>query len=352
MPNTLTPLYIFKPGTHTDQHGTTLTFTESDLTACAAAYSPALHQAPLVVGHPVTNDPAWGWVSSLAFTGGRMLATPDQVDPAFAEMVNAGRYNKLSASFYTPSAPANPTPGNLYLRHVGFLGAQPPALKGLGNAAFSDADQREGVVTVEFTEHLKSSGVPLSNNPAPLLDGGVSPIKEPKTMPDPTPTLPPDVEAVLAQAEKDLRAKEAAFAEKEQKFNATVRATHAKENAVFVDSLVKAGKLLPRHRAPLTAFMEQVDDAGQIAFAEEGKEVQTPAGSWLKGFLESLPRQILFGEHVKPEGGTVAVGIDVPSGFTVDPDRGDVCQRALAYAESHKVGFVDAVRMIEKGAVQ
>ncbi|MEO5341395.1 MAG: hypothetical protein H7837_12910 [Magnetococcus sp. MYC-9] len=132
MPSTLNPLYIFRPGTHTDQHGANLTFTESDLSACATAYDPSLHQAPLVVGHPVTNDPAWGWVQSLAYSGGRLLATPDQVDPAFAEMVNAGRYNKLSASFYLPDSPANPVQGTYYLRHVGFLGAQPPALKGLG----------------------------------------------------------------------------------------------------------------------------------------------------------------------------------------------------------------------------
>ncbi len=51
---------------------------------------------------------------------GALSATPRQVDPAFAEMVEAGRFKKISASFYAPSASGNPVPGTYYLRHVGF----------------------------------------------------------------------------------------------------------------------------------------------------------------------------------------------------------------------------------------
>ena len=43
---------------------------------------------------------------------------PRQVDPAFAEAVAAGRYKKVSASFYQPNSPHNPVPGVYYLRHV------------------------------------------------------------------------------------------------------------------------------------------------------------------------------------------------------------------------------------------
>jgi len=52
-------------------------------------------------------------------------------------MVNKGRYKKISASFYSPNYPFNPAPGSYYLKHVGFLGAVPPAVKGLGDARFS-----------------------------------------------------------------------------------------------------------------------------------------------------------------------------------------------------------------------
>ena len=75
--------------------------------------------------------------SGLSFADGVLLADPAQVDPAFAELVNDGKFKKVSACFYEADAPANPKPGSLYLRHVGFLGAQPPAIKGLKSVSFA-----------------------------------------------------------------------------------------------------------------------------------------------------------------------------------------------------------------------
>lgn len=336
MPNTLNPLYIFRPGTHTDQRGTQLTFTESDLAACAAAYDPGLHQAPLVVGHPATDAPAWGWVQSLAYSDGRLLATPDRVDPAFAELVNAGRYSKLSASFYLPDSPANPVQGTYYLRHVGFLGAQPPAIKGLGDARF--ADQGEGVVIVEFGEQSQSP----------------QPKKEPHTMPEsttpPTQPLPSiDQEAAFAEREKKIQEAEAKLAQKEKQLTEQAAAARAKEDTAFVESLVTSGTLLPRHRAPLAAFLGALDESGLVSYSEEGKEVKTPSKQWLKEFLTAMPKQLHFGEHVKPEGSMAVAGIDVPPGYNVDPDRGELFRRATAYAETHGVCFVDAARAVESG---
>ena len=83
------PLQIFKPGRHTALSGASLAFSESDLAASAAAYDPAVFQAPIVVGHPKTDDPAYGWVRALSFADGALEASPDQVDPAFAEIVSA-----------------------------------------------------------------------------------------------------------------------------------------------------------------------------------------------------------------------------------------------------------------------
>ena len=97
-------IHIFKAGTHTDMHGTKLPFTQSDLAACVKAYDPSVHEAPLVIGHPKTEDPAWGWVKSLSLNGGDLLAEPDQLDPQFAELVGNGRFKKVSMAFFSPSA--------------------------------------------------------------------------------------------------------------------------------------------------------------------------------------------------------------------------------------------------------
>lgn len=141
------PIHIFRAGRHTAMQGRTLTFSDADLAATAAAYDPALHEAPLVIGHPAADAPAFGWVAGLRAGAAGLFAVPRQLEPAFAEAVASGRYKKVSASFYAPDSPHNPAPGVYYLRHVGFLGAQPPAVKCLAPVQF--ADDGEGCVTVE-----------------------------------------------------------------------------------------------------------------------------------------------------------------------------------------------------------
>ena len=62
------PLHIFRAGRHTASCGTALDFDETTLQASAAAYDPALHEAPIVVGHPRDNGPAFGWIKGLSFS--------------------------------------------------------------------------------------------------------------------------------------------------------------------------------------------------------------------------------------------------------------------------------------------
>lgn len=137
-------LEILKVGAVTAKNGIRYDFTESDLRHIADVYNPLLYRAPLVIGHPSEEAPAYGYVKSLSYANGKLLADPAQVDPQFSNMVNSGKYLSLSGSFYAPHAPGNPKPGTTYLRHVGFLGATPPAVKGLAFPQF--AEGRNGII--------------------------------------------------------------------------------------------------------------------------------------------------------------------------------------------------------------
>ncbi|ECI5321529.1 peptidase, partial [Salmonella enterica subsp. enterica serovar Lomalinda] len=141
-------IHIFRAGTHTDMHGRRINFSDADLNEIAQNYNPALHEAPIVVGHPKTDAPSYAWVRGIKKDRDGLKAEPRDIDPQFAELVKNRRYSKVSASFYCPESPGNPTPGKYYLRHVGFLGAQPPAIKGLKQVSF--AEDEEGVV--EFAD--------------------------------------------------------------------------------------------------------------------------------------------------------------------------------------------------------
>lgn len=323
---TNTPLHIFKTGTQTDMRGMVLTFSEADLAASAAAYDPALHEAPIVIGHPKTDDPAWGWVASLKSDGTGLFAEPSQVDPAFSELVDAGRYKKISASFYLPDSPANPVPGVYYLRHVGFLGAQPPSIKGLKQVEFGEADEgviefadwddvvnasmwrqfREWIIgkfgleeadkaipswqvsTLEdearkpepdVSDGLKHFPTSFAENPNPLQENTVSPEEAQRLA-----TENAALKAKLAAA--DLTKRNAEFSE-------------------FLSGLVTAGKVLPVEQADLLNFAQSLDVEQTVEFGEGDSKVTHNHLDAFKQILSARPVVVDFSERANGELNTV-----------------------------------------------
>ena len=130
---------IFRGGKQVDSEG--VEHDGDELIAKAVAkFDPNFHEPPVVVGHPKDNSPAFGWVEALKTgikDGAQVLyAKMRDVAPEFRQAVEKGLYKKRSASFYPDGM----------LRHVGFLGAAPPAVKGLADLRFVD----EPAVTFEF----------------------------------------------------------------------------------------------------------------------------------------------------------------------------------------------------------
>lgn len=305
---------IFRKGRHTASSGATLDFGEEALRAAVAAYDPTLHEAPIVVGHPKDNAPAYGWVGSMSFSEdtGEIEVDPAQVDADFAEMVSAGRFKKRSASWYLPDSPANPKPGTLYLRHVAFLGAQPPAVKGLKDVSFA-----EEAGTVTFSEDydrwawgtmaslfrglrdwliadkgLDTADKLLPNYALTELDDVAKRARE-QGMNEPAAQAafseddPMKIEELQAQVAKltadlaaakanakpaDFSEREAALAAREAKIaESEAKATRAAIEA-RVDAAVKAGRLLPSQRKHAVDFaMSLADGEAVIDFGEGDK---------------------------------------------------------------------------------
>jgi len=94
----------------------------------------------------VIQPTAFGWIEGLKKSGDVLLAKLKDVVPEFGDAVKTGLYKKRSASFYPDGR----------LRHVGFLGGSPPAVKGLADIGFkAGADE----ITFEFEEDWKMSVV-------------------------------------------------------------------------------------------------------------------------------------------------------------------------------------------------
>ena len=139
---------MLKPGTFKDMNGVVVHLSEADLKASAAAYDPALHEAPMVIGHPKVNHPAWGKIAGCDFSEGFLNGEASRLDPDFERIVNGGYYDRVSLSLFSPTSPSNPVPGVWYPRHLGFLGAMAPAVPGLGTVSL--AAEEEGIVNLSI----------------------------------------------------------------------------------------------------------------------------------------------------------------------------------------------------------
>jgi hypothetical protein len=311
---------IFRAGRHVDDAGNAHEFSAADVAAIAAAYDPALREAPLTVGHPAGNLPAYGWVKGMTAEGGLLKMNPHQVEPQFAEMVQAGRFKKRSASFYPPTSPSNPTPGRWYLRHVAFLGAQPPAVAGLKDIQFSEGD---AAGAVSFSE-----AVPTPSNQE-------------------TTTMDKETEARLAQAEADAKAAKEAQAAAEAATKAAQdqlaqfaeqqrQATHA-SHVSFAETQVKAGKLLPKDQATTVAVLDQLAAAQPVEFSEGGATKKVAPAEWFKGLIEGAKPVVDFGEFAGGGAGTES---------TKGLSDAEIDQRAKAYASKHNVSYSEALNHV------
>ncbi|WP_431480830.1 phage protease [Pseudomonas thivervalensis] len=250
----MTPLHIFKPGTHTAQCGTTYNFTEADLAATVAAYNPSLHEAPLVIGHPQHDAPAAGWVKSLSATTHGLIAEPQQIDASFAEQIAKGSYKKISASFYHPTAANNPVPGVYYLRHVGFLGAQPPAVKGLRPIELAEGEP--GVI--EFNESGSQTTFCAT---------------------------------ALEAENKRLKAE---LAQRESAARISAQQTLHSASVAYAEQLVAAG-MKPLHAPVVIAALDAVQSATTPLAFGEGDQRQ-PLSAGLKTLFKDLTNPVSFTE--------------------------------------------------------
>lgn len=309
-------------------------FAASDLEATARAYDPQKHEAPLVVGHPATDAPAYGWAERLTVDQGALEALPCQVDPQFAEMVNAGRFKRISSSFWLPDAPGNPVPGVYYLRHIGFLGAVPPAVKGLRTPQFSD--DAEGVVTIEFSTIPEP---PMADTTADFAAREAALAKEAAEIKEQKDALAQQA-ADFAEQDKALKARAAELAAAE--------AERARRVAIeFAETHVKAGRLLPRQKAGLTELLLSLP-AAPLEFADDGKTIKSSAREVLEHLIESLPVQVDFAERSAAEarGAGHSAQFNAPSGWDVDADRLALHQKATALAAAQKITYAQALAQV------
>lgn len=304
----MNPLHIFKVNPTAIASGMTMLDAQDAVTN----YNPALHEAPIVIGHPKLDDPAFGWIESLSLAGKTVLAMPKQVVTEFADWVDKGLYKKISASFYGKTNPNNPTPGHAYLKHVGFLGATPPKIKGLPDSSFSEDDGE--ILTIEFSDSdfsdyadelnidlwsslrdwlIEQHGVEAVDKIIPPWK--VTSMREVVMRPDPQP-IPVNnySETPMPPTEAELTAREQAIALRER------QATLKEQELQFseaLDGVIKEGRVLAAEKQSHLKRLKMLAaiPADSVVDFAEGKTDYSPTAEYLAE-LKQRPVVVNFSE--------------------------------------------------------
>jgi hypothetical protein len=306
---------VFRSGKHTDSAGNVKEWSDTDLDSIVSKYDPTNFKAPVVIGHPKDNSPAFGWVDSVKRKGKTLLASV-QLLPEFVESVKDGLYKNRSISLYP----------DLSLRHIGFLGAMPPAVKGLAEVQFNEGeattfeftsqntayelnsigrmfsrlrewiiekfglDTADSVISTWDIDSLKTAKAEITNENTLAGNGfaeGDSDMKELET----ANAKIAELEGKITQFSQDVTAKDQAIVTLTNKVSELEKSTRLKSHADFCDKLIAEGKMLPAMRE---IMIEQIELA-QSASSGEFSEGQRPVDK-LKKSLEASPKIVQFGE--------------------------------------------------------
>lgn len=361
-------IHLARPGRYSDMNGRSVSLDAATIAALASSYDAAANRAPLVLGHPKTDDPAYGWVDALEVDGkGDLYAVPGDVAPALADAVRRGEYRNVSISFYPKGHANSPAPDGPCLKHVGILGATVPAIRGLEPLSFAADD---GAVTVELSEKdawafwsmkdmarglrewlIEKFGKDEADKVVPayaiddLDDAGDAALENapafshPQKKPETPMATDKKAEVSFAEREADLEAREQKIAAREAE-DARKDAERAETAAIaFADGLIKEGKLAPAGREIVADIHKRLATSDEpVAFADGTK---APALGEYEKLLTGAVPLICLAEVSKGDGSTVTDAKD-PDALTARANK--------IREENPAIAFSAAVRQAEEEA--
>jgi len=312
--------------------------TADDLHRVVRNYDPTYHEAPETLGHRSDDQPAYGWLDGLMVDGDKLMARERQVDPKFDEARKAGKFKKRSAAFYTDDS------GQVTgLRHLAWLGAGIPEVKGLEDVAFDDHGSK--FITVDFGEDDAVADKTMADQ---IKEGVKSFFAEMFGKPGEQKTFSEDdvkrvaTEAATAaaaplQAEiAALKTQSAKFAEREA---ARAGGEVKQRAAAAIAQLKAAGKWVPAfEKMGLGLVFDELAKVTTTAEFGEGdaKKIVTPLQA-LVLFLEGLPK-------IVPGGRAVDAGV---AGAKSGRSSGDpLTDEARKYAKEKSVKFTEALVIV------
>lgn len=303
-----------------------------------------LHTPMAVFGHPKHDDPAHAAVSALKREGEILLAKFTKTSDHLEKSVQDGRFPNRSAAFYLDPQGCGPI-----LRHVGFLGAMPPEVKGLAPVQFFDGGD---YVSIDFKEETVSNQNPEDTKRGirEAVEGFFADMFKKKTDPAGASFTEAQLQEKIAAAAQKL---EATFQEKLDELGKKFKERASTDDgekaklkvAAFVEKMRAAKRWLPAfEKGRMRQALQFLESGETFTFAEKdakGVEQQVnfgraEAAAALITFLESLPPLIPFGELAGQSAFAAATGQPINTRHT-EPINIDRAQRAQALIRESRV---------------
>ena len=314
-------------------------------------FAPETWRPPAVLGHPEHDSPAFGWVRQLKEEGGRLLARFQDVHPALEALVSEGRYPNRSAAFYL-----NPQGNGPVLRHVGFLGAQPPEVKGLAAVGFGEE------AFVAFEPPSAASG-PALRDPmrrtlstmmreflAERFGGSNPPVFTEQQVQERVAKAVGPLEQKIAQLAAEFRQERQQTAERGRDLDARQNRSRV---AAFIERQRAANRWVPAFdRAGLPHLLDHLAAfEGVIEFTEGERKREVRPYELLVNFLEQIPAMVPTRELAKAarKAGR-RIAFTEPgrrSGVQIDPASIQLAERVEALKPDLRAEFpqADATRI-------
>ena len=334
---------VFQAGRHVDSKGRDAEFSQADLDQMIANH--ALGAAPAVIGHPKDNGPAFAKVEEYKRDGDRLFAKFTDVHPGFDAGVVSGAYYNRSLSVYQDKK------HGWRVRHVGWLGAAPPAIDGLEPLAFAadDADTFEFAApgyslvwglesAVAMFRSLRDSviekdGIEAADKVAPQwrIDSIQESVAQARkdfedsranqfNHPDPGEPMPAiaqeQMAAQLAQARAEGAAsRDADFAAREQELRTLKSQQQAARIASHIAGWSEKALVVPAEVPGLAEFMAHLEDAenAEFSFSAAGTEVKKTAADFFLEFMAGRKPVVKLGRDESDP----PVAVDLSSGAAI-----------------------------------
>lgn len=297
---------VFKTGKHTDSRGNKKDWTIEDLDKIVYQFENVHKDAPICVGHPKSNTPAYGWVDKVKRIGEKLYVSFKNVLPEFKEAHEKGLFKNRSISLDK----------DLNIRHIAFLGAQAPAIKGLEPFCFEDSEDLQNIEIADFSDIDEEQA---------KKDKEIE-EKEKKRM------------ETIEELQVQLSEKNDEIAKLQKQIAEDELARKTKDFEDFCDTAIAEGHILPKHKESIVNILTACDKVETFNFADDGEK---NAVDTVKELVNSL--KIMNFEEVATEND--AKSQDEPKDFS-DSNAQEIAKELQRMQEEENLSLKEAYAKI------